>query len=57
MKWLKELGCKVFGHFPAFASTTAPGNHCMSCKAPMAWSPALDSWVVTEPAPHGSTKR
>jgi len=58
MKWLwwTRLGCRIFGHFPAFASVTAPGNHCMSCKAPMLWNPGTEVWDVTLPQEGGSFK-
>jgi len=57
MKFLKELGCKVFGHAPAFASLSVP-NHCITCKTPMMWNPGTECWdalQVTPEAPPQST--
>jgi hypothetical protein len=57
MNWLKRLGCKVFGHFPAFASTSRENNFCMNCKVPMMWNPGTEVWDVTGPPPPDSPKR
>jgi hypothetical protein len=59
MKWLwwTRLGCKIFGHFPAYASTSAPNNHCMNCKVPMMWNPGTEVWDVTQTEPAASDKR